>query len=238
MFTVSGKNTMLDNFGITQYSLHSAYSTTGANELSTSTGSPALRARERDLRGGCGGSKAASTQPVFNVYTGAIVAWLGKWIGATFAGMEPVNSTEREFFVDPSTDVFTCYGHGYVNTDQVAFYGDTIPIAIGLTEGAHVFIRDATTDTFKVEPTVGGGAFDVTAVPGRGLRGGEGDPADLLLAGHRDHHRLAVRAQSLRCRSPAPRASSFSTGRRRPASAGCSSTPTGRPPTAARINWR
>jgi hypothetical protein len=160
--SAAAKNTMLDNWGVTQFSLHTDYSSSGANEVTG--GAPAYARKNVSFSAASSGSKATSTQPVFDVPISTTVRWLGKWISATFAGMEANGGAEKEFSVDISTDVVTCYAHGYANTNTIAFYGDTTPG--GLSEGTVYYVRDATTDTFKVAATSGGVAIDLTAVPG------------------------------------------------------------------------
>jgi hypothetical protein len=163
-FTAAAKNTMLDNWGVTQLSAHTAYSTTGANEVTG--GSPAYARVNATFAAASSGSKALSNQPTFNIPTGTTVRWIGRWASATFHGMEPNGGTEREFFVDPSTDIITSYGHGYANGDKVAFYADTPPAP--LVEGTVYYVRDSTTDTFKVETAPAAGAVNITAVPAAG----------------------------------------------------------------------
>jgi hypothetical protein len=164
MFTSASKNAMLDNAVPTQLSAHTAYSSTGANEVTG--GSPAYARVNCTLGSASGGAKALSNQPQFNVPAGTTVRWIGRWAGATFYGMEPNGGTEKEFFVDPATDLITCYAHGYANGDKVTFYGDTPPAP--LVEGTVYYVRDATTDTFKVETAPAAGAVNITAVPGAG----------------------------------------------------------------------
>lgn len=162
--TAAAKNTMLDNGGITQLSLHTAYSASGANEHPT-TGSPQYARKNVTFAAASAGSKATNNQPVFDVFTQTI-RWVGKWIGSTFAGMSPNGGSEKEFFVDVTTNVVTCYAHQYANDTKVVFFGDTPPG--GLTEGQEYFVISSTTDTFKVSDSSGGAEKDITSVPGPG----------------------------------------------------------------------
>src|SRR5262245_36525737 len=159
--TTALKNTMLDNWGVTQVSLHTAFSSSGANEVAG--GSPAYARVNASFSAASGGSKALSNQPQFNV-PATTVRWIGKWIGATFAGMVANGGTEKEFFIDVSSDVVTSYAHSFSNTNTISFYGDTVPGA--LTEGTVYFVINATTDTFQVSATSGGAAINLTSVPG------------------------------------------------------------------------
>lgn len=161
--TAALKNTMLDNWGVTQLSLHTAYSTTGANEVAG--GSPAYARQNVTYAAASSGSKALTTQPVFNV-PASTIPWIGKWTGSTFAGMTANGGQEKEFHVDVSANTVTCYGHAYSNGQTIAFYGDTPPG--GLSEGTIYYVVSATTDTFQVSATLGGAAIDITAVPATG----------------------------------------------------------------------
>lgn len=72
--------------------------------------------------------------------------------------------------VNTSTDVFTCTGHGLRDGDPVLFesddgFGDLpAPLDDAFTYGYPVklYVRDATTDTFKVSATKGGSAINIT----------------------------------------------------------------------------
>jgi hypothetical protein len=75
----------------------------------------------------------------------------------------PCDGAPREYTVDPSTDVFEVIAHGFTDEDTIVFYGTSVPG--GVTIGQIYFVRDATTDTFKIEASVGGGAVDIDARP-------------------------------------------------------------------------
>lgn len=57
------------------------------------------------------------------------------------------------------TDVITSAGHGLVNGRPVRFEGVDLPD--GIVEGTVYFVRDATTDTFKIAATIGGAAINI-----------------------------------------------------------------------------
>src|SRR5262245_33610845 len=153
------KATMLDNWGVTQLSLHTAYSSSGANEV---TGGSYARINAT-FSATSGGSKALSNQPQFSV-PATTVRWIGKWMGATFAGMSPNGGSEKEFFVDISTDIVTCYAHGYTPNQTISMFADTPPG--GVTEGAVIYVINPTADTFQVSLSSGGAAINLTSVPG------------------------------------------------------------------------
>ncbi len=75
-----------------------------------------------------------------------------------FAVVESDNGTVT---VDAGTDVFTSNGHGLADDEAVVFTTtDTLPA--GLSANTPYFVRDSTTNTFKVSATKGGSAVDVT----------------------------------------------------------------------------
>ena len=87
------------------------------------------------------------------------VAWANLWAAGVSVGYAPNGGSPKEFMADPAMDVVTAPGHGYVNTDTIVFYGGTVPSP--LVEGTIYYVRDATTDTFKVAATSGGAAIDL-----------------------------------------------------------------------------
>jgi hypothetical protein len=71
---------------------------------------------------------------------------------------------ERPFTSDLA-DVVTSPGHGYANGDRVVFSAEDIgALPTGVVAGTLYFVRDVTTDTFKVAATSGGAAIDLTTV--------------------------------------------------------------------------
>lgn len=114
-----------------------------------------------------GGTVTQSGTASISVAAGTTVKWVGGWSASsagTFKVAWPVGGSPKEFVVDPSTDVFTSASHGYADTNVVVFVGDTAPG--GLTAGTEYFVRDATTDTFKVAATSGGTAINITSAGG------------------------------------------------------------------------
>jgi hypothetical protein len=161
MFTTTAKNNALDGLMITQASLHSAFpGTTGINEL---TGGGYARVAAT-FAAASGGTRSLSAALNFTVGAGSTVRWVGFWNGATFLGYAANAGVPKEFIVTVSTDTVNCLAHGYVDTNKIVFYGDTVPA--GLTEGTIYYVRDATTDTFKVAASAGGAAIDLTSAGG------------------------------------------------------------------------
>lgn len=161
MFTTAVKNTMLDAISIDAISAHSAFpGGTGANEFSGGGYSrPAVT-----FAAATGGTRSLSSASNITVPAGQTVRWLGLWGAGVFKGYAPNAGVPKEFIATPSTDVVMCQAHGYVDTNKIVFYGDTTPA--GLTEGTVYYVRDATTDTFKVAASAGGAAIDLTSAGG------------------------------------------------------------------------
>lgn len=77
-----------------------------------------------------------------------------------FAG--PVTAASKGFTALGTTDVITCYAHGYVDTDTVFVEaGASESLPTGLNNYTKYFVRDATTDSFKLALTSGGVAIDI-----------------------------------------------------------------------------
>lgn len=163
MFVTASKDTMLNALTVTQASAHTDFpGGIGSNEV---TGGGYARVAAT-FGASASGTRSLSAGVSLTIPIGATVRWLGLWNGATFLGYAPNAGVPKEFFASIATDVVTCPGHGYVDTNKIVFYGDTTPA--GLTEGTVYFVRDATADTFKVAATAGGAAIDLTGTGGSG----------------------------------------------------------------------
>lgn len=178
MFTNFAKNLMLDALdesatnGIKFWSLHSAYSTTGTNELTG--GSPAYARKGATYAGAGSGSKASSANAVFDVAAASTVAWVGRWDAVTtgnFHGMAPAGgSARRQFGVNAAgvtANTIDSPAHGLSAGNQVVFWNSSgAAIPTGLSEGTIYFVIAAglATDVFSVSATLGGSAIDITAI--------------------------------------------------------------------------
>lgn len=147
-------------------SLHTAYSATGANELSG--GSPAYARKAITWSAASGGSKASSSSPVFDVPPGTTVAFVGLWSASTsgtFAGMGANGgATQYAFTAAASTDVLTTPGSTYTNGQTVVVFpaaGATLPAP--LTAGSIYYVVNASGATLKLSTVSGGTAIDLTA---------------------------------------------------------------------------
>lgn len=164
------KNLMLDQWdeslatGADFGSLHTAYSTTGTNEVTG--GSPAYARKGLTWAAASGGSKAlAATLPTWDVPAATTVAWVGFWdavTAGTFLGMAPAGGGALKPFavMDDTNDTFYSEAHGYTNGQQVVLWGPNLPP--GVAVGTIYFIVGAATDSFQVSATSGGSAVNVT----------------------------------------------------------------------------
>jgi len=73
-----------------------------------------------------------------------------------------LNGSFNSFTANAGTDVFTDNSHGLVNGDALRFKGTDLPAP--LEQSTIYYVRDATTNTFKVAATAGGAAIDITDV--------------------------------------------------------------------------
>ena len=161
MFTTSAKNNMLDALQLTLSSLHTAFpGQTGLNEVTG--GSPAYARKTITVAAASGEQRLTSASVTFDV-PATTVRWVGFWntAGTQFQGYSPNGGSPKEFVVDPTADTVRSPAHGYSDTQKIVFYNGTVPG--GLTEGTVYFVRDSTTDTFKVAASAGGVAIDITS---------------------------------------------------------------------------
>jgi hypothetical protein len=156
-------------------SAHSAYSSTGANELIG--GSPAYARVVPTWGTAAAGSIASSSiSAAFNVPAGSTVAFIGVWDASTsgnFQGMGPNGGAAQYAFTCPtaSPGVFTAIGSSYANGTQVVLFpslpsGSSIPT--GFTPGTIYYVVSASGATFELSATSGGSGINATAA-GSGL---------------------------------------------------------------------
>jgi hypothetical protein len=156
-------NTILDAFPGTFASLHTAYSTSGANEATG--GAPAYARKSITYGASAAGSKASSNAPVFDV-AAATYRFVGFWTAVTagtFLGMAALGSSaERDLIVDVTNNKILSDAHGFVNTDKIVFLAGGATVPTGLTEGTVYFVITSTTNDFQVSLTSGGAAISIT----------------------------------------------------------------------------
>lgn len=81
--------------------------------------------------------------------------------GGNLLTKAPIGSTVGQCVGSLATDIFTCYGHAMLNTDSIVLSGLSLPG--GFSEDTRYYVRDVTTDTFKLALTSGGAAVDLTS---------------------------------------------------------------------------
>lgn len=149
-------------------SLHTAYSTTGTNEVTG--GSPAYARKALTWSAASAGSKAlAATLPTWDVPAATTVMWIGFWTLVTagvFNGMMPagggtLQGCMTELAADITSNLMFAKAHGFVTDTRVVFWGN---VPTGLTIGTVYFVLAAgiTADSFAVSATSGGSAIDIT----------------------------------------------------------------------------
>lgn len=177
-FSATAKNLMLDALdesiatGAKFGSLHTAYSSTGTNEVTG--GSPAYARKAATWAAAASGAKATSASMVFDVPASTTVRWVGFFDASTagnFLGMTPNGGGVPQDFVVPdiANDTLECVAHGFSNGNTVVVWavpGDPVPT--GLAEGTVYYVVNSTTDDLQLSATSGGAAINITAI-GAGL---------------------------------------------------------------------
>lgn len=157
----TGSYTMPTGF----WSLHNGHpAETGANELTG--GSYARQSVAFGAAASGAASNTAQEQWDLTGVTGATIFFVGYWDAATvgnYLWSVPLGGTPATFTATNAGDVFTSYAHGYANDDRVYLKrasGSALPA--GPSEDILYFVVGATTDTFQVSTTQGGGAVALT----------------------------------------------------------------------------
>lgn len=156
MMSDAGAHLALDALSNPWFSVHSAYSLSGANEVSAArvqSGIAAAAGRQRTL----------PAQKTVTVNADQIGRWVGYWsaqTSGTFLGMTPLGGDPKRFAVDLAADRIILASHGLVNGDQVTLFGGTSPA--GTTEGALYYVVNATAGDFQVSASLGGAAINLT----------------------------------------------------------------------------
>lgn len=166
MFTTFARNAMLGGFPGTHLSLHTAYSATGANEVTG--GAPAYARKAVTYAAAASKARAATATVTFDV-PATTVRFLGKWDAVTagnFLGMTALSGDEKEFSIDIATENrIKLAAHGWAAGKKVVFYGDVVPAP--LVEGTVYFVGGTVnTNDFQVSATSGGAAITLTGEAG------------------------------------------------------------------------
>lgn len=156
--------------GMKYGSLHTAYSTTGTNEVTG--GSPAYARKALTWSAASSGSKAlAATLPTWDVPASTTVAWVGLWDAitvGTFLGMIPAGGSTLQGCYCASGDItantINAKAHGYSAGNAVVFWTNSGGLPTGLSVGTIYFViaTGLTADVFEVSTTAGGAAVDLT----------------------------------------------------------------------------
>lgn len=170
LIAVTEKDAMLQKLATdsTHISVHTAYSSTGANEVS-----PVTRFAATWGTAGSGSIALAATLPSFSIPASTPeVSWWSGWsalTSGTFRFIAPLGGgTIRPASAEIATDITNndiyAKAHGYAAADRVVGWG-TLPT--GLTVGVLYFViaTGLTADIFRVSTTLGGSAVDLTGTP-------------------------------------------------------------------------
>jgi hypothetical protein len=145
-------------------SLHSAYSASGANELTGGS-----YARVAATWGTASGEtmSLSGTPYTFSVPASSTVAWVGFWDASTsgnFQGMLPNGgSTPYAFAAPSSTGTLLAPNSAYSANQQVVVVptgGSTLPS--GLTVGTIYYVVSPSSDSFKLSATSSGSAITLS----------------------------------------------------------------------------
>jgi hypothetical protein len=179
VLSTTARNAALDALdAITWLSLHSAYSTTGENELAG--GSPAYSRLATSFTPAVEGIKSIVETVTFDVPGGATVAWIGLWTavtGGTFWGMVPNGGAlvdQPRMFVtdDTGSDQILAPPHPLGVNESIVFWvsdDGLLPFTPSgmLQEGAIYYATGVSSEAFVISTISGGATLDLTTI-GRG----------------------------------------------------------------------
>ncbi len=149
----------------TYMSLHSAYSASGANELSGGS-----YARVAVTWGSASSNSIALSGTPYNLNapSSSTVEFIGFWnasSGGTFAGMVPAGNASAYAFSAPSaTSTLLAPGSSYsANVQVVVFNTGGSALPSGLTAGTVYWTKSPSSDSFELSATNGGSAISLSA---------------------------------------------------------------------------
>jgi hypothetical protein len=153
-------------------SLHTAYSASGANEVTG--GSPAYARQALTWASAASNSKSLSGTYTWNVPGSTTVYWVGFYDALTsgnFQGMAAAgNNVTYTFAALSSTSVLTAPGSGYTSNQMVVVLptgGSTTPG--GLVVGTVYYVKSPSSDTFQLSATSGPGSAVTITADGSGM---------------------------------------------------------------------
>jgi hypothetical protein len=164
----TSQNYMLNEWGTneaTYASLHTAYSSSGANEV---TGGSYGRVAITWSSASGGTLNLASTPYTFNVPSSTTVEYLGFWTassGGTFLGMTPLGGASAYAWSAPSsTNTLLAPGSSYsANQTVVVFANGGATLPSGLTAGTIYYVISPSGDSFQLSATSGGSAVSLSS---------------------------------------------------------------------------
>lgn len=170
LVAATSKDSMLDNLGsISGFGgLHTAYSTTGTNELTG--GAPAYARVALTWAASSGGSKAlAAVLPTWNIPASTTFGWWSGWSlssAGVFRFMAPIGAgTLRQASVETAADMTAgdifSKTHGYAANARVVCWG-TLPTGLAVGTIYWVIATGLTADSFRVSTTQAGAAVALT----------------------------------------------------------------------------
>lgn len=174
-WTNFAKDYMLDGLsesethGAKYASLHTAFSVSGANEVTG--GTPAYARQPVSWVASDAGIKGTYFPLTFDVPTSTI-AWVGFWdavSGGNFLAMAPSNGSaivpaSSETGTDLSNNDVVVKGHGFSAGTRVVFWG-VFPTGVTLGTQYFVIATGLATDSFRVSATSGGAAINISGIP-------------------------------------------------------------------------
>jgi hypothetical protein len=158
--------------GATHSSLHTAYSTTGANEVTG--GAPAYARKAVTWAAASGRAKAGTLAAAFDVPAATTVRWIGFYDAltvGTFLGMTPNGGGIPEAFeanaAGVTSNTLDAPSHGFSAGNSVVVWtvpGASLPAPLAEGTVYWVIATGLTADAFQLSATSGGSALDITAV--------------------------------------------------------------------------
>lgn len=158
-FISDAKKTMLNAISPNTMRLHTGYpGVTGVNELSG--GTPAYTAKTCAYGLSVAGEARTLTASVVFDVPASTILWASCWQGAQLQYIAPTSGAPFEFVCDTAANTIKAPAHGLSDAQRVLFYFNPPG---GLTAGALYYVITATTDDFKVSPTLAGAEVNITS---------------------------------------------------------------------------
>lgn len=147
---------------LTHLAAHTAYSESGANEVSG--GSYARVASAWNVESGKAFTQSG-TRTINGIATGTVVRFIGGWnalSAGTFQDMWPLGGALMKFATDLAANTLQIDGHTYTAGTEVVLMWGTAPG--GLTKGTSYYVISPTATSIQLAATPGGSAIDLTSL--------------------------------------------------------------------------